>query len=143
LSYPSFYPLTGADGNLILGHYGLDTVNRKVWAVVNHGGQFAAINQTPADAWKASFFTPAQLADSTISGDNADPDGDGIANLMEYALGMDPTVPSQASLPATGVQTVSGQDYLAITFTRPLSARDVTYIVDVCAGLPAWNQGSS
>jgi hypothetical protein len=33
----------GYDGNLVLGHYGLDATNKSVWAVVDHNGQFAAV----------------------------------------------------------------------------------------------------
>lgn len=31
------------DGNLVLGHYGLDTVHNVVWAVVDHNSDFAAV----------------------------------------------------------------------------------------------------
>jgi hypothetical protein len=42
-------------------------------------------------------FTPAQLADPEISGDDADPDRDGLPNLLEYALGLDPWLPDARS----------------------------------------------
>ena len=34
---------SGYDGNLTLGHYGVDTVNDVVWAVVDHNSPFAVI----------------------------------------------------------------------------------------------------
>ncbi len=37
--------------------------------------------------WLAARFDAAELANSAISGDSADPDGDGWPNLIEYALG--------------------------------------------------------
>lgn len=37
--------------------------------------------------WKAARFSLNELSNSSISGDAADPDGDGWNNLMEYALG--------------------------------------------------------
>jgi hypothetical protein len=40
--------------------------------------------------WKAKHFTPAELADATISGDAADPDRDGHTNSQEFAAGTDP-----------------------------------------------------
>ncbi len=40
--------------------------------------------------WKAANFNLAELSATEISGDAADPDGDGWNNLMEYALGGDP-----------------------------------------------------
>lgn len=49
------------------------------------------------EAWRALHFTPAQLADPAISGDDADPDHDGLPNLLEYALGLDPWQPDARS----------------------------------------------
>ena len=49
------------------------------------------------EAWRALHFTPAQLADPAISGDDADPDRDGLPNLLEYALGLDPWQPDARS----------------------------------------------
>ena len=46
----------------------------------------------PADDWRKTNFTSLELADATISGDLADPDHDGLPNLMEYTLGMNPKV---------------------------------------------------
>ena len=43
--------------------------------------------------WLQANFTPAELADPAISGDNADPDHDGIVNELEYAFGLDPNNP--------------------------------------------------
>jgi surface-anchored protein len=44
--------------------------------------------------WKASHFTLAELLEPNISGDHADPDGDGWSNLLEYALGGHPRIAS-------------------------------------------------
>lgn len=40
--------------------------------------------------WMAENFSPARWFQSDISGEAADPDGDGMANLLEYACGTDP-----------------------------------------------------
>lgn len=40
--------------------------------------------------WLARHFKPAQWHDNGVSGELADPDRDGVANLMEYACGLDP-----------------------------------------------------
>jgi hypothetical protein len=41
-------------------------------------------------AWKARHFTPAELANPAISGDDADPDADAQSNRAEYQSGTDP-----------------------------------------------------
>jgi hypothetical protein len=47
----------------------------------------------PVEAWQALHFTAAQLADPDLSGDDRDPDRDGLPNLLEYALGLNPWTP--------------------------------------------------
>jgi len=42
------------------------------------------------DAWKNQKFGAAELADPSISGDDADADGDGLANWREWLRGSDP-----------------------------------------------------
>ena len=48
---------------------------------------------------------------------------------MEYALGTDPNTASAAGLPVVDIQSVSGTNYQAISFTRPFSNTDITYYV--------------
>ncbi|MGC4016594.1 MAG: Calx-beta domain-containing protein [Luteolibacter sp.] len=47
------------------------------------------IADLPVDAWKKTKFG-ASANDPAVAGDGADPDHDGVSNLMEYALGADP-----------------------------------------------------
>jgi PKD repeat protein len=68
--------------------------------------------------WKSQKFTSAELADPTISGDAADPDGDGVPNLIEYAMGYEPK--TRNALPpkiaaANEVATVEVQHYKPAT----------------------------
>lgn len=53
----------------------------------------------------------------TSGGPSLDPDGDGLSNLMEYALGMNPVL--QSSLPANAVLNAGNLEY---TYTRSKSA---------------------
>ena len=53
-----------------------------------------AINVTATFAlWQQSKFTAAELASAALSGPDADPDQDGIVNLLEYAFGLEPKSP--------------------------------------------------
>ena len=55
---------------------------------------------TTFDIWRKLRFSTNDLANAAISGEQADPDGDTIPNLAEYALGLEPTHPDPSPLRA-------------------------------------------
>ena len=89
-------------------------------------------------SWKTAFFDPQQLSDPGISGDAADPDNDGLNNLLEYAFHSDPTQPSTGIGPS--VQVEAGQ--LSLVYTKNLAATDLTYAVEQSTGLAQWPPAS-
>ena len=91
------------------------------------------------DAWRAAHFTDAEFTNDLVSGPNADPDGDGIPNLLEYALGLDPKTANVGGLPQPQIVTVNGQDYLSMTVAKPQTASDVTYSAEVSGDLLSWD----
>ena len=97
---------------------------------------------TPYAAWQNAHFTAAQLAEPGVSGDLADPDGDGIVNLLEYALNLDPFTPGRTGLPVTSTLAQGGAAYATLTYTKVKAATDLTYAVEVSADLVNWNGGS-
>ena len=55
--------------------------------------------------WQTAYFTPEQVADPTVAGLTADPDQDGIANLLEFAFNLDPTFAEPVTMTAaTGLR---------------------------------------
>ncbi len=98
---------------------------------------------SPYVAWQGSHFTAAELATPGISGDLADPDGDGIVNLMEYALNLDPRASAVAGLPVVSTTKQNGATFLTLTYTKVKAATDLTYIAEVSPDLVNWNSGSS
>ncbi len=91
--------------------------------------------------WKKDKFTPAEQGNPAISGDEADPEFDGIKNLGEYGLNLAPKASSTLGLPTSAIQNVSGTNYLTLTFTRVKWATDLTYIVEADGDLlPPWAQ---
>jgi hypothetical protein len=76
---------------------------------------------TGYDAWRLSHYAGQDLANTSAWAPDADPDGDGLPNAMEYLLaGMDPMVPNPMPMP-TLVQ-VGGQDYLQMQLLKNPSA---------------------
>lgn len=95
------------------------------------------------DAWRAAHFTDAEFTNDLVSGPAADPDGDGIANLLEYSLGLDPKKNDASGLPTPQIVNVSGQNYLSLSVVKPQSNTDVTYGAEVSDGLVNWTGSSS
>lgn len=98
------------------------------------------------DAQVATTFTAAQSWSLAHLGDanaalTGDTDGDGLPELLEYAFATDPLAATNG-MPATGLVTDGGVDYLTVRFTRD-TATEVTLTVQTSADLVTWDDGSS
>jgi hypothetical protein len=87
----------------------------------------------PINNWLRANFSSAQLADPAISGDAADPAGDGLPNLLKYALGLDPN----ATEPTPFLPAVSN-GFFTVTYPLSSSAPDVTLGVLWSTNLIGW-----
>jgi hypothetical protein len=74
-----------------------------------------------------------------VSGDLADPDQDGYANLTEYALGLPPKNAFSTNQPYARIEN----GYLTLTYTRSKSATDVSLVVEQSNDLVTWQSGPS
>ncbi|MCM2275854.1 MAG: immunoglobulin domain-containing protein, partial [Candidatus Didemnitutus sp.] len=86
-------------------------------------------------AFTYEYFAPAERENNDISGHYADPDGDGLANLLEYALGFHPRQATAAGLPEAG----KDNDSWTFTYTRPSDIYDVSYTVEASTDLVQWS----
>lgn len=66
------------------------------------------------DAWRNLHFTAAELEDASISGPDADPDGNGLENWREWLRGSDPKNPNSRG---QGEMRREG-DWIVMTYTR-------------------------
>ncbi len=87
----------------------------------------------PIDAWRKANFTSTELTNVVVSSDLSDPDQDGLANLMEYALGKAPKVADAAPFSA---RIENG--YLTLTYTRSRAATDVLLVLEKSSDLLVW-----
>ncbi len=87
--------------------------------------------------WLNANFTAAERANAAMSGDLADPDGDGLVNRLEYALGLAPkTSDTSGAIPGA---LLGG--YFTLTFAKQKGATDVTVIPEVSSDMSVWQSG--
>ena len=89
------------------------------------------------DDWRMTYFGTTDATGDRA--DTASAAGDGMANLLKYALGLNPTQPSTAASAGLilQVQSIEGADRLSYTFTG--TASDVIYTVEATSDLGgAW-----
>ncbi|WP_221284949.1 LamG-like jellyroll fold domain-containing protein [Haloferula luteola] len=83
----------------------------------------------PAEVWRSEHFgTTANLGNAA---DDADPDGDGVVNLLERAFGGDPNGADPTVLPVVN----DGAERLSLEYPRSLAATDLTWTVEESATL--------
>ena len=91
----------------------------------------------PFDAWRLAHFGTTE--NTGASADDADPDHDGLVNIIEYALGLDPNLPD----PEPIAPYVEG-GHLVFAYRRPHPAPpDIVYTPEVTGNLstPIWDSG--
>jgi glucose/arabinose dehydrogenase len=85
--------------------------------------------------WKANYFTPAEQSNEAISGPMADPDQDGISNLLEYSTGSNPMRPNPLwQFITDGVQ---GEAVFRVQLSR--DATGVSPVIATSKDLRSWS----
>lgn len=108
--------------------------NGSMLVVTGNSGTILTSPLPPFQSWSLARFSAQQMLDPAVGGPSADPDGDGLSNLTEYALGREPKVAEAAPAP---VASNDGTDWI-FTYTRPADRTDVTYAVEVSTDLATW-----
>lgn len=89
------------------------------------------------DAWETANFGNANAGANPANGDA---DGDGLSNLMEYALGTNPLVASAGVLALVyDFETLGDGKHLRLTVPKNPAATNLSYIVESGGGLDDWS----
>jgi hypothetical protein len=91
-----------------------------------------AVFDTPFDVWRFQQFG-SNTNNPAISGESADPDGDGMVNLLEYAIHSNPNIASGTGLPIPEIDSANG--CLTLIHTKVLATPDLLYTAEA-AGAP-------
>jgi len=111
------------------------------WMASGVAGGTPGSDEPPApgsyEEFQVQFFTPAELLNPAISGAEADPDGDGRPNLLEWALA---TCPLEVDSPVWSFAWVEdgGLVYPGIRFQKPEVAVGLVYELQACSDLGSW-----
>lgn len=109
----------------------------------------ASLSNENYAAWQTLYFTPAQIAAPSTTGPLADFDADGIGNLFEFALNLDPSFNERVlmeagtglrGLPLVRVENISGSDRVTIEFVRRTGASGsgLTYTPQFSNDMQTW-----
>lgn len=88
---------------------------------------FHVLPLRPFENWTATNW-PCECATNLIAA-SADPDGDHIINVLEYAFGNDPNVALYTNAPIVTFVTDGGTNYGALRYARATNATDLTFDV--------------
>jgi hypothetical protein len=100
------------------------------------------------EGWRLLYWpgdAPNPATELTIWGDNADPDKDGLTNLMEFYFGTNPTVPTSnpatSSTPGRPVLGFTGSPtrYATVSYTRRKALAPLTAELQTSTILSGWS----
>jgi glucose/arabinose dehydrogenase/mono/diheme cytochrome c family protein len=98
-------------------------------------GIFLDAAPPPFETWRLSRFSAAQLADPLVSGPDADPDGDGLMNSLEFAMESSPL--SFDLPPEPGLQ----DGHLTLTYRRSKAVDAAAFWGEYSTNLVEWLSG--
>ena len=98
------------------------------------------IEDHPFDVWRRIYFPLETTANTPASVRGADPDNDGLSNVLEFALVGDPLVGGDAArLPALSVVPGPGAGTIEITFRTRDALSGLRYELHGSADLESWD----
>ena len=90
------------------------------------------------DSWETAHGI---AGNPTAGGSTGDPDQDGIPNLVEYALNLNPVLPQGTSPTPNTIQVnpADGKRYLTLTYHRRINAPGFVYTVEATSNFVQWS----
>lgn len=142
------------ENNLVMGGAGTNRSLSITPAVDQSGTALITVTVSDGELTAQTSFTVTVMGgfaawiahpDFGLSGEQtdilADPDSDGIPNLLEYALGGNPVQADTSILPLLSITHQEGQGYLTLTVSKNQHANDLNYIVETSQDLENWQSG--
>jgi len=114
------------------------TTNGVNLASPNDGDDWILHLYRPIEVWRISFF-PHDLGDPLVSGNDADPDHDGVTNVDEFLYALNPTAVdnTNGNLPAL----LNQNGNLTVRFVRRQETGPASWTYDFSGDLLHWSAG--
>lgn len=104
-------------------------------------GVFMEVDFYTFEEWRMEYFTAGEIAQEGVGGPFADPDADGMVNLLEFGFASNPNEGDGQDAIQLDVELleVDGQlgRYATMTFTRPLRS-ELQYVMEQSSDLFDW-----
>ncbi|HET6409233.1 MAG TPA: Calx-beta domain-containing protein [Chthoniobacteraceae bacterium] len=111
------------------------TANDSAITTFDDASANVTVGTAPIEVWRQDQFD-SDATNLSIAGNGADPDFDGIINLFEYALKLDPRKPdAMPGMPWTEMNA----GVLSILYRKNLLATDLTYSIQGSSDLSGWS----
>lgn len=125
--------ITGFDAAAFVVDSSAFSAGNGIWRVAQSGNDLV-LNYIPQlDSW---------LTNQGLSGNDAlhsaDPDMDGLANILEFVLGKMPNDSNRGEMPAAEPKNVDGVDYLEFVYQRAKAAAHLNPYVEYGTSLQSW-----
>jgi hypothetical protein len=93
--------------------------------------------------WRTLFWAPTSATNDTVSGPDADPDGDGLNNLLEYLYGLSPAQLNAIPQLTPAMEMINSEPHLAVAIRLSGGASDITVIPQLSNDLATWTSNPS
>lgn len=141
--YQFVFTADSAVSTLEFTQFGFDNPNADI---VLDTVSIAPVSPTFAE-WRVEHFDAGQLNDPAISGWDADPDHDNIANGLEYFYNTDPlagiTTVDSNSLPRVAIETFDSSRFLTWTYHRRIGWTGNPEVREVSDNIGTWDSSGS
>jgi len=91
--------------------------------------------------WRSRSLPSATTDLAQLAGQ--DPDHDGLVNVVEYSLGLNPAQSDAAAASAYRPRAVMRDGHLVVQFKKRVAATDLKYTVEVSSDLVNWQSGDA
>ena len=95
------------------------------------------------EAWRALYWSPTTASNEVLSGPVADFEGDGLANFLEYAFGLDPRQQSPNPSPMGQIEIIDDDPHLTLSLRVASGATSATRTWEMSDNLINWTSAAS